>query len=99
MNDIIEVPVYKATKRCGIQRWEGMGDWFSSWSPRNGNNNSEGSWHHWVNLANYILSHPATKIVAPESYRDTPKAVHMYTDCNELTKEQIAELFSYEGDI
>jgi hypothetical protein len=43
-----------------------MGDWFTSWSPRNSNSNAEGQWDHWVDLALMILSDPLTKIVRPD---------------------------------
>lgn len=56
------------SKRCGVQWTPWMGDWFSSWSPRNSNSNAEGQWDHWVDLALRILSDPLTKIVRPGSY-------------------------------
>lgn len=92
--DLEEIPTYAAGKRCGIWRCPWMGDWFTSWSPRNGNNNAEGSWHHWANLAAYILSHPATKEVAPNLYRpDLKPDDNLYAGGNILTNEQIAQLF------
>jgi hypothetical protein len=94
VNDFVELPVFSAAKRCGLQHAPWMGDWFTSWSPRNDNNNAEGSWHHWANLAAYILSHPATQIVAPELYRaDLKPDETMYSGGNQLTDEQITSLF------
>lgn len=61
-----ELPVLSAGKRCGVQWAPWMGDWFTSWSPRNSNNNAEGPWDHWVDLAIAILKDPLTKIVRPE---------------------------------
>lgn len=86
--------IYSA-KRCGLKRSEWMGDWFVPWSPRNSNNNAEGTWHHWALLAAAILRHPATKIVAPHLYReDLPEPEHVYDGGNVLTDEQIATLFA-----
>ena len=87
--------IFNAAKRCGIQRCHDFeNDWFSSWSPRNGNTNAEGIWAHWVNLAKFILSHPATEIVDPESYRPELKPdSSMYTGGTELSEEQINQLF------
>lgn len=90
-----EVTVFQAAKRCGIRWCPWMGDWFNSWSPRNGNENAEGAWHHWANLAAFILSHPATKEVAPELYRPDLKPNHgMYVDGNKLSDEQVKEFFA-----
>lgn len=60
-----EIAVHEGGKRCGVQWTPWMGDWFTSWSPRNDNNNSEGHWDHWVDLAIQILADPLTKIVRP----------------------------------
>lgn len=89
-----EIPEIGAAKRLGIQRCPWMGDWFVAWSSRNGNQNGEGTWHHWVNLAAAILSHPATKIVAPELYREDMKHDSgLYSGGNTLDDEQIETLF------
>ena len=46
----------KGAKRCGIQQSVWMGpDWYVGWSPRNDNENCEGSWDDWVALAREIL--------------------------------------------
>lgn len=45
----------KAAKRCGIQKSPWLSDWFIPWSPRNDNENAEGPWSDWVNLAHEIL--------------------------------------------
>lgn len=63
-----EVPALSSAKRCGVQWTPWMGDWFTSWSPRNGNNNAEGTWDHWVDLALKILQDPLTEIVRPEAH-------------------------------
>ncbi len=49
-NDYEEIVVVESGKRCGMQWTPWMGDWFTSYSPRNGNNNAEGSWDHWIDL-------------------------------------------------
>lgn len=91
--DFTETDVVQAGKRLGIRRPHWMGDWFNSWSPRNDNSNAEGTWHHWCNLSAYILSHPATKIVAPELHRELPFDPALYSGGNVLTEQQIADLF------
>lgn len=63
-----EVSVFHSAKRCGMQWTPWMGDWFTSLSPRNGNNNAEGTWEHWVALAIDILRHDFTGLVAPEAH-------------------------------
>lgn len=55
-----EIPAIGAGRRCGVQWTPWMGDWFTSWSPRNSNNNAEGCWADWVVLAEKILAHPMT---------------------------------------
>ena len=45
----------EAAKRCGIEQCEWMPGWFTSWSPRNDNQNAEGVWSDWVTLAQDIL--------------------------------------------
>jgi hypothetical protein len=52
-----EVAAIDAAKRCGVQ-----------WSPRNDNNNAEGTWDHWVDLAVKILQDPMTALVRPEAH-------------------------------
>lgn len=63
-----EIPVECSGKRCGVQHDPWMGDWFTSWSPRNGNSNAEGPWAHWVDLAVRILRDPMTEKVRPEAH-------------------------------
>ena len=54
--DFDEIEVIQSGKRCGMEHAPWMGDWFTSWSPRNGNSNAEGPWEHWVDLAVRILT-------------------------------------------
>ncbi len=61
INDYEERPVIQAAKRCGVQWCPWMGDWFTSWSPRNDNRNAEGTWEDWVTLAKAILAHELTR--------------------------------------
>ena len=70
-----------AAKRLGIQMpvWMG-GDWFTSWSPRNSNNNAEGQWCQWVHLARLILAHPLTAEHMPEFALPYPDAPHVYDE-------------------
>lgn len=63
-----EVRALSGGKRCGVQWTPWMGDWFTSWSPRNSNNHAEGPWDHWVDLAIEILRDPMTRIVRPEAH-------------------------------
>lgn len=94
MDEFVEVGVFTAGKRCGVQYCPWMGDWFTSWSPRNSNSNAEGQWAHWVNLAAFILSHKATEAVCPSLYRpDLVFDPNLYTGGNTLTEEQIKEFF------
>jgi hypothetical protein len=64
-----EIPAIQAGKRCGVQWTPWMGDWFTSWSPRNGSSNAEGPWAHWVDLAIRILRDPMTKAVRPDAHQ------------------------------
>lgn len=68
MTNFETVVVFEAAKRCGMEWTPWMGDWFVSYSPRNGNSNSEGTWDHWVDLALMILRDPLTEIVRPEAH-------------------------------
>lgn len=63
-----EIAVHGGGKRCGMQWTPWMVDWFTSWSPRNDNNNAEGPWDHWVDLALLILRDPLTAIVRPAAH-------------------------------
>lgn len=63
-----EIPALRSGKRCGVQHAPWMGDWFTSWSPRNSNSNAEGPWAHFVDLAVKILQDPMTAIVRPDAH-------------------------------
>lgn len=67
-DEFTEIPAIQAAKRCGMWWTPWMGDWFTSWSPRNGNGNAEGTWDHWTDLAIRILRDPMTAIVRPEAH-------------------------------
>lgn len=67
-DDFEEISAISAGKRCGVQWTPWMEDWFTSWSPRNSNNNAEGPWAHWVDLAVRILRDPMTAIVRPDAH-------------------------------
>ncbi len=87
-------PVVDAAKRLGLQHCHTMGDWFVGWNPRSESGSAEGHWVHWVNLAAYILSHPATKAVAPKQYQ--PQLVFdrkMYNGGKELSSDKLTKFF------
>lgn len=88
------------TKRVGIVWTPWMGDWFTSYSPRNSNSNAEGPWEHWVEMALSVLKHPATKLVRPEVY-DAVKDIlvnRRYDDADRyLTDDELETLFRSEG--
>jgi hypothetical protein len=63
-----EIPAVTGGKRLGVQWCTWMGDWFTSWSPRNSNSNAEGPWDHWVDLALAILHDSMTAKVRPEAH-------------------------------
>lgn len=93
-SDYEEEPVIEAGKRCGLQWTPWMGDFFTSWSPRNSNNLAEGPWDHWVDLALHILAHPFTQIVRPDAYRDTPKPLDLYdATARRLTSDELLAQF------
>lgn len=99
MSDDKEVPAIQAGKRCGVQWAPWMGDWFTSWSPRNWNNNAEGPWDHWVDLAVKILRDPMTALVRPDAH-EAAKALEprdFYTETGrELSGEELAARFKDE---
>ena len=100
MSDYEEVPAVQAGKRCGVQLTPWMGDWFTSWSPRNGNNNAEGPWDHWVDLAIKILRDPMTELVRPDAHRAVKslKPRDFYSDCDRaLTADELAKRFNQEN--
>ncbi len=43
-------------RRLGMVKSDYTDDWYISWSPRNSNNNAEGVWSEWVELANAIIA-------------------------------------------
>jgi hypothetical protein len=91
-----EEPALSAGKRLGVQWCPWMGDWFTSWSPRNDNNNAEGEWDQWVDLALKILSDPLTQITRPEAFIERDKAGirDYYTGANRrLTETELEERF------
>ncbi|WBO23980.1 hypothetical protein [Sphingomonas abietis] len=53
-----------AERRCGIQRSAWLTGWFVPWSPRNDNENAEGPWSHWVDLAHKIIEADKAAIAA-----------------------------------
>jgi hypothetical protein len=91
-----EVPAVSSGKRCGVQWAPWMGDWFTSWSPRNSNSNAEGQWDHWVDLAINILQSRLTEIVRPEAH-DVAKqlaAIGFYTETGRtLTEDELEQHF------
>ena len=92
-----EYDICEAAKRCGIRRPGWMGDWFTSWSPRNDNMNAEGTWAHWCNLAAFILSHPATEKAAPHLFQPELKFdPKMYASGPVLTEDEIEQFFPKE---
>jgi len=85
-----------AAKRCGVQWTPWMGDWFTSWSPRNGNNHAEGTWEHWVTLAQYILNDPLTAIVRPDVFEGVPAPEHRYDESERmLTDAELRTRFDH----
>jgi hypothetical protein len=63
-----EIQAVPGGKRLALDWTPWMGDWFVSSSPRNGNNNAEGPWDQWVDLAIGILSDSLTERVRPEAH-------------------------------
>lgn len=90
------VPVVGGGKRCGVRWATFMGDWFTSWSPRNSNSNAEGPWDHWVDLALAILHDPLTAKVRPEAHAAVARVLrnHFYDESNtQLTDADLADRF------
>lgn len=96
-----EIAAIQGGKRCGVQWTPWMEDWFTSWSPRNGNNNAEGPWDHWVDLAIKILQDPMTAQVRPEAH-EAAKAIQIadfYDGANRyLTEAELVERFAAGGN-
>lgn len=96
-----EVSAIRAAKRCGVRWKPWMGDWFTSWSPRNDYSGAEGTWDHWVELAVKVLRDPMTAIVHPQAHelgqRVEPR--NFYDESNRtLTDEELAARFAGESD-
>lgn len=72
-----------------------MGDFFTSWSPRNSNNLAEGPWDQWVDLALMILNDPMTDIVRPDLFRAVAEDErlrpigNMYTDATPVPESYL----------
>lgn len=95
--DFTDVPVHSAGKRCGAQWAPWMGDFFTSWSPRNSNTNAEGPWDHWVDLALMILKDPMTAKVRPEAHAAVAAVQErgFYTETGvDLSYDDLAERFA-----
>lgn len=92
-----EIAAVQSGKRCGVQWTPWMGDWFTSWSPRNGNNNAEGPWDHWVDLAVRILRDPLTAKVRPEAHKAAQllEPADFYSETNrDLTDDELQDRFA-----
>lgn len=92
MGEFDEIPAVSAGKRLGVQWCPWMGDWFTSWSPRNSNSNAEGPWAHWVDLAVRILQDPMTATVRPDAHEAVAalKTRDFYDEADvSLTDEQL----------
>lgn len=92
-----EIPVISASKRCGVRHDPWVGDWFTSWSPRNSNSNAEGTWDHFVDLALAILHDPLTAIVRPEAQAAVAdvKPIGFYTEsARDLTEDEVRARFT-----
>ena len=97
--DCEEHVVHGAAKRCGMTWAPWMGDWFNAYSPRNGNSNAEGSWEHWVTLAQLILNDPLTAIVRPEVFQAVPVPPRRYDETERnLTDDELEARFRAEVD-
>jgi len=96
-----EISVTSSGKRCGVWHDPWMGDWFTSWSPRNDNSNAEGPWAHWADLAVRILRDPMTAIVRPEAHQLAqqlePRDFHGDADVY-VSDEQLIERFTQAED-
>ncbi len=91
------IPIVGGAKRAGVQWTPWMGDWFNSWSPRNGNSNAEGTWDHWVNLAIKVLQDPLTELVRPDAHAavtDLPTFDFYDESKRELTEDELIARFS-----
>jgi hypothetical protein len=96
MADYDEIPAIQAGKRLGVWWTPWMGDWFTSWSPRNDNNHAEGPWVQWVDLALRILRDPMTATVRPDAHEAVAglELRDFYDDADvHLTEAQLRERF------
>ncbi len=96
-----ETAVHSSAKRCGVQWTPWMGDWFTSWSPRNSNNHAEGTWDHWVDLAIRILQDPLTDLVRPDARAAVAdvKTFDFYDESNRhLTDDELTRRFAPPAD-
>jgi hypothetical protein len=85
-----EQNIFHAAKRLGMVWTPWMGDWFTSYSPRNGNSHAEGTWEHWVTLAQAILNHPFTELVRPDVFAAVPEPPERYSETERyLTDEEL----------
>ena len=86
----------RSSKRASIVWTPWMGDWFVSYSPRNGNENAEGTWDHWVQVALSIIQHPATAIVRPEAHAAVEQVENTdyYSESGrDLSDDEVESLF------
>jgi hypothetical protein len=90
-----------STKRLSVVNAPWMGDWFVSHSPRNGNENAEGPWSHWVQVALSILQHEFTDTVNPElraaalAFENT----NLYSEHpNQMSREHIKAVLAREEE-
>lgn len=104
-SDFQEIPVAQSGRRLGVQWTPWMGDWFTSWSPRNGNNHAEGTWEEWVDLAVRILQDPMTALVRQDAHeavagvgqRDFAEYEPQYTS-HDLTEDELRDFFAPRKD-
>lgn len=88
-------------KRLDIVWTPWMGDWFTSWSPRNSNEHGEGPWAHWISLALKVLQHPLTERLWPELHAavadfDNPDLYSETEPIGDLTDEEIGAALGRE---
>jgi hypothetical protein len=95
------VPIHSGGKRCGVQWTPWMGDWFTSYSPRNSNSHAEGHWDHWIDLALEILRDPMTAKIRPAAHAAIAgvEPIGFYDETAvDLSYEDLAERFATEVD-
>jgi hypothetical protein len=91
-NDYEAVPALDAGRRLGVQWDPWMGDWFTSWSPRNSNSHAEGPWAQWIDLAIAILQDPMTAKARPDAHAMVASSTtgEYDTDCALSNEDLIA---------